>query len=714
MATEIPIVVSIESAKAKQGGDEVVKKLEDIRRKAANTNDETKKLGSVFSQAFNGARSSISSARGALDVFHTKVTSVYRTVFSLKGALLGLGVGAVAKSFLDASNTTEQFKVRLEVLLGSIRKGNELLAKLTTLAARVPQEYEDIMNAATILTTVLGKDTDQITKWTEITADLSAAFGMSIEDTAGQMQRALSAGIASADLFRERGVSAFLGFKAGVTTSAEETKQKILESWEAIDSRWRGATGRLSETWAGTMSMIQDRWFLFRNALMDGAPYEYLKAGFQLINESFNKNAGDMDNKARELGQTFVDVFKRIIMGGAKAADVLGPVFSTISSVLDVFFDMWNSLPPWMKEMGIVAGLLFGVKGVAIVTAGGAALKGIYNGVTDLYLRMGKAVWSDDDYQDVLKRSGRNPDGSIKVDGPNKDPFLTGSFFGSKDTKPLESYTTKAEAILKSLDERVAANRLKVKNRLEKEDATLPAGITMPGMSSGSKGTSKANDNNPWVNPDDLAGVTQFGEQVKTVWTSVAEHAENSMKSSISNFIKTGTLDMMSFSQSIRDMWADMIAEMAARQLTLSLFGQASAPTIGGFGQSGGLLGSAANSLGLSNGSSNAWVNPDTGFIAGSWLENLFGGLNFFADGGVVNSPTAFNFGVAGEAGPEGILPLKRGKDGKLGVSSEGGSSTPVVINMNINTPNAQSFMGNRGEIAAKTAQAMQRAMRNN
>ncbi len=58
-----------------------------------------------------------------------------------------------------------------------------------------------------------------------------------------------------------------------------------------------------------------------------------------------------------------------------------------------------------------------------------------------------------------------------------------------------------------------------------------------------------------------------------------------------------------------------------------------------------------------------------------------------YANGGVVNSPTMFpmsggNTGLMGEAGPEAILPLKRGPNGKLGVESSGGS---VVVNQTIN-----------------------------
>jgi len=70
---------------------------------------------------------------------------------------------------------------------------------------------------------------------------------------------------------------------------------------------------------------------------------------------------------------------------------------------------------------------------------------------------------------------------------------------------------------------------------------------------------------------------------------------------------------------------------------------------------------------------------------------NAFSGGNVipFANGGVVGGPTAFpmsggRMGLMGEAGPEAIMPLKRGKGGKLGVVAEG-SSQPVVINQSFN-----------------------------
>lgn len=56
-----------------------------------------------------------------------------------------------------------------------------------------------------------------------------------------------------------------------------------------------------------------------------------------------------------------------------------------------------------------------------------------------------------------------------------------------------------------------------------------------------------------------------------------------------------------------------------------------------------------------------------------------------FAGGGIVNAPTVFpmarGYGLMGEAGPEAIMPLKRGADGKLGVQASGGNTIVTVHN---------------------------------
>jgi phage-related minor tail protein len=89
-----------------------------------------------------------------------------------------------------------------------------------------------------------------------------------------------------------------------------------------------------------------------------------------------------------------------------------------------------------------------------------------------------------------------------------------------------------------------------------------------------------------------------------------------------------------------------------------------------------------------------------------------------FAKGGVVSSPVAFPMrgatGLMGEAGPEAIMPLARGADGRLGVRmTEGGSARPVQVVMNISTPDVEGFRRSRSQLAADMGRALSLGQRN-
>jgi phage-related minor tail protein len=87
-----------------------------------------------------------------------------------------------------------------------------------------------------------------------------------------------------------------------------------------------------------------------------------------------------------------------------------------------------------------------------------------------------------------------------------------------------------------------------------------------------------------------------------------------------------------------------------------------------------------------------------------------------FAQGGVIASPIAFplagnRVGVAGERGPEAILPLARGPDGRLGVRAEAGGG--INVTFNIATPDLDSFRRSETQLAALLARAVAQGQRN-
>jgi phage-related minor tail protein len=112
----------------------------------------------------------------------------------------------------------------------------------------------------------------------------------------------------------------------------------------------------------------------------------------------------------------------------------------------------------------------------------------------------------------------------------------------------------------------------------------------------------------------------------------------------------------------------------------------------------------------------------------GNILGNIFaGGLGFarggvlqqgtpipFAKGGVIASPVGFPLsggrtGLAGERGPEAIMPLTRTADGRLGVAAAGRAPN---ITINIATPDVEGFARSQTQIAALAARALGRANR--
>jgi lambda family phage tail tape measure protein len=101
------------------------------------------------------------------------------------------------------------------------------------------------------------------------------------------------------------------------------------------------------------------------------------------------------------------------------------------------------------------------------------------------------------------------------------------------------------------------------------------------------------------------------------------------------------------------------------------------------------------------------------GFANGGAFLN--GRTTAFANGGIVGGPTIFpmanGMGLMGEAGPEAIMPLKRGKNGKLGVASEGGGGGGnTYVTNNISAVDAKSvaqlFADNRRTLLGNVRQA--------
>lgn len=188
------------------------------------------------------------------------------------------------------------------------------------------------------------------------------------------------------------------------------------------------------------------------------------------------------------------------------------------------------------------------------------------------------------------------------------------------------------------------------------------------------------------------AMINSATEQTNKLYADMASATAGAFGSAIDAMLK-GTEDLGKALQNIGVELLNTIAKM----MIMYAVGQALGAISGGKG----FLGYLAKGFGYEKANAKGNVFAQNGIVP-------------FAKGGIVTGPTLFPFakgtGLMGEAGPEAIMPLARGADGKLGVMANGGGGdVNVVVNVDASGSKVEgdSQQGNQlGRIIAGAVQA--------
>lgn len=297
-----------------------------------------------------------------LKLAQKRVNELKKAVFNLKTAFVGLGAGvggaALGTSFIDAAQKAEQLRLRLDNLLNSAEEGAKVFANTTAYAKTVSHEFEHLMETATTLAGVMRGGSEEVAKWLPIIGDLAAVAGLTLQETTSNFVRMYSAGAAAADLFRERGILALLDFHAKTAYTVQETREKIVKAWEAVNSRFKDTASDLALTWKGLLSMLRDRWFLFRLDIMNNDVFAYMKASLRLVIDELDKLG-----KEGKLEQWAEDVADSIMINAKKASFALAGIADTTVGLVKAISGIWDLLPKEVKKYGIVGAVIGGKKG---------------------------------------------------------------------------------------------------------------------------------------------------------------------------------------------------------------------------------------------------------------------------------------------------------------------------------------------------------------
>lgn len=156
-------------------------------------------------------------------------------------------------------------------------------------------------------------------------------------------------------------------------------------------------------------------------------------------------------------------------------------------------------------------------------------------------------------------------------------------------------------------------------------------------------------------------------EKVQKAVLEEAQKTQERVSESLGSSLEAAMMSIVDGTASVKDAFKEMAAAVIKDLYRILVVEQ----LVASFKVATGPFAAAMGTLGVANGAAFSGGSP----------------IKAYANGGVVGGPTYFpmrgnRVGLMGEAGPEAIMPLSRGKDGKLGVQSSGQA---VTVNQNIN-----------------------------
>lgn len=289
------------------------------------------------------------------------LSNVQQRVFNLRNALIGIGGVAVLKGFFDAGVQIENLGIQLNALFGSAQKGQKALDQVTEFAKTTPFELRNIQQGITALATVsdraeeLGISFDELLK---ITGNTAVILGGDFALASLQIQRSFSAGIGSAELFRERGVRAMAGFEEGVKVSVEDSIKTLAKAF-GTGGEYGQLTEDLARTTLGTISNLKDAFFTFQVAVSTGF-FPALKRELGDLKQIVDDNQESIQDFGEAVGTNLVKAFER----GKEVADDLKKPLQNIAKAFNSIIDGFLLLPPEIQNYGVIVGLLLGKKGI--------------------------------------------------------------------------------------------------------------------------------------------------------------------------------------------------------------------------------------------------------------------------------------------------------------------------------------------------------------
>lgn len=338
---------------------------------------------------FKRAMSDIGNASAGLQGALTGVVAPLGAIFGAAG--LG-SIGAVGSKVIGTSAEFEKFQTVLETLEGSSTKAKASMDWVAAFAAKTPYELAGVTDAFVKLKSY---GIDPQGGALRSAGDAAAAMGKPLEQAVEALADAMTG---ENERLKEFGIKAEVAGdeivyrwqqngKAMVATANKNSQEQIQATIEGIwNGRYGGAMDKLSGTWDGMWSNLQDTFTRVFKMIGDAGIFDALKVELKGVLDGLA--AMEADGSLKAFAQTVSD-------------ELVGAFRELKSWVMAVDWKgVWADVKAFAGGVGSVADALGGLKGVAIAVAAVfsinvlASLASLASGFLSLAVAMGPVGWA--------------------------------------------------------------------------------------------------------------------------------------------------------------------------------------------------------------------------------------------------------------------------------------------------------------------------------
>ncbi|MBN1048707.1 hypothetical protein [Clostridium botulinum] len=325
----------------------------------------------------NSKTSSVSSyAANQLDTVGNKIKTV------LAASAIAIGSKKIGSAMLDQASSMEQYRNTLNIVMKDQKKAGETFAWAVKYANNTPFETGEIVDA-TVKLTSYGLEAQKILP---LTGDMAGAMGKSIDQATeaiadaqtGELERLKEFGITK-EMIVTQGSKKLAGIEL-VNNKGQITNQKAFNAalFSLMQERYSGAMGVQSKTWRGLMSTITG---IAKNGLakiagisdtgeiIDGSAFDILKQKLSSVTNYMLKmqETGQFD----ELANKFTNFVQWVCTG-----------VDSVIPVIQDFFKYVQDNGPQIKQIAenVAKGFL-AWKVMSGVSSGVQSIKSVYDSV---------------------------------------------------------------------------------------------------------------------------------------------------------------------------------------------------------------------------------------------------------------------------------------------------------------------------------------------